>query len=536
MAAVEYQHRSLSTGKEARLLMVHPGKDDAQIQLDLVHTPFADLANSYYEAISYTWGSEIMLHTIIIEQNPFYVTENVHKILTLLRRPDKPRVLWIDQICINQKNVVEKGHQVRRMRDIYQLANEVLVWLGESDDDTAETFSFLRSLHHNRRTNPNFLLAPFLNDGRNIGECIKESIIQLQRLGKLLSRAWFSRIWVWQEVAVASNVRVLCGQQSISWDAISEVVEMVVTYEMDDPVYQPLEGPSKSLNCARDILKLCQIRKKLAAGHHLYLQELMTTCTTCAAKDARDRIFSFLGIATDATDPQLYPDYQKSVSEVFHRAAAHLLCRDRYPWLLHISGHAKSAQCADLPSWVPDFSAIQKANILAPPPGTSGTYQANGSTHACIQIGKTEGKLVIRGLLFDRITTTSSACPVAAPSLDNKTLNNTASSAWTTMTALFTWYREVVTIVHCQTRRPYGCGQSEIHEAMMRTVNADSSDDRAILQAMYETFSSSPVKVLHSQFQLGVLSYQALNLTDVETAHPCQSGQWSARFLKDDSQ
>ena len=480
MSALEYQHRPLPSSGEARLLIVHPSKDNAQIEVDLMHTPFADLANRYYEAISYTWGSEITLHMVRIEQEPFYVTKTVHEILTRLRYPDKPRVLWIDQICINQKNVVEKGQQVRRMRDIYRLANEVLVWLGESDSDTAETFSFIQSLRNDHKMNPNFLTTPFLNGAKNIMDIIDERISQLQKLGKFFSKAWFSRIWVWQEVAVSSNVRVLCGHQHISWDTISELVELIVTHEMDDPVYQPLEGPSKSLNCTRDILKLCQIRKKVLAGNDLSLQELMTTCTTCAAKDPRDRVFSFLGIATDATDSQLYPDYQKSVSEVFRRTTAHLLCRDRHPWLLYISGHAKSPECADLPSWVPDFSAIRKANILAPPPGTSKTYQANGSTQACIQIGKTEMKLVIRGLLFDRITATSSVSPVIAPSLDGTTLNNT-----TTMAAIFDWYLEVAAILRRQPQHPYGFSQSKVHEALTRTMNADNSDDPAMLPTMY---------------------------------------------------
>lgn len=38
----------------------------------------------------------------------------------------------IDRVCINQKDVNERGHQVGMMRDVYSKATEVLIWLGGS--------------------------------------------------------------------------------------------------------------------------------------------------------------------------------------------------------------------------------------------------------------------------------------------------------------------------------------------------------------------------------------------------------------------
>jgi hypothetical protein len=42
-------------------------------------------------------------------------------------------IFWIDNLCIDQDNPLEKNHQVHLMRDIYQKANSILVWLGDAE-------------------------------------------------------------------------------------------------------------------------------------------------------------------------------------------------------------------------------------------------------------------------------------------------------------------------------------------------------------------------------------------------------------------
>lgn len=42
-------------------------------------------------------------------------------------------MIWVDAICINQKDDIEKLHQIDLMRDVYSSAREVIMWLGEPD-------------------------------------------------------------------------------------------------------------------------------------------------------------------------------------------------------------------------------------------------------------------------------------------------------------------------------------------------------------------------------------------------------------------
>jgi hypothetical protein len=113
---------------EIRLLKLLAGCETSDVECQLIHTPLNE--NSDYEALSYTWGSETPLKTISLNGHNFNIRENLDSALRHLRLKDKPRMMWVDAICINQRDNQEKAREVRRMRDIYSRAQNVVVWLG----------------------------------------------------------------------------------------------------------------------------------------------------------------------------------------------------------------------------------------------------------------------------------------------------------------------------------------------------------------------------------------------------------------------
>jgi hypothetical protein len=53
-------------------------------------------------------------------------------------------VVWVDALCINQQDEVERAKQILRMKDIYSTARDTVVWLGPDEDGIAElAFSHL---------------------------------------------------------------------------------------------------------------------------------------------------------------------------------------------------------------------------------------------------------------------------------------------------------------------------------------------------------------------------------------------------------
>jgi hypothetical protein len=74
------------------------------------------------------------------------IAQNLEAALLYLRQEHEPRRLWIDAICVDQKNLTERSCQVQRMSDIYKLAERVVVWLGPEESDSSRAMSILQDL------------------------------------------------------------------------------------------------------------------------------------------------------------------------------------------------------------------------------------------------------------------------------------------------------------------------------------------------------------------------------------------------------
>jgi hypothetical protein len=89
-----------------------------------------------YLTLSYVWGPQEpgTMKEVVINGQVFLVDPNLASALQYLeKRIEIP--IWIDAICINQKNSGERNSQVKQMRDIYGLAQRTIIYLGEGDDD-----------------------------------------------------------------------------------------------------------------------------------------------------------------------------------------------------------------------------------------------------------------------------------------------------------------------------------------------------------------------------------------------------------------
>ncbi|KAF3767018.1 HET-domain-containing protein, partial [Cryphonectria parasitica EP155] len=87
--------------------------------------------NPTYETLSYRWGDADNKIQIEVRGQQIPVTRNLYRALLRLRRPDQTRSIWIDQLCINQEDNIEKTAQVRFMRQIYSQCTQCNVWLDE---------------------------------------------------------------------------------------------------------------------------------------------------------------------------------------------------------------------------------------------------------------------------------------------------------------------------------------------------------------------------------------------------------------------
>ena len=203
-----------------RLIQVCKAETDL-LQCEITTWPFASLPA--YKAISYTWGDATSTETILLNNQLVTVRTNCEYALRQAYGHDGHKYVWIDSLCINQENKAEKSVQVAMMGQIYETAELVLACVGPHSGDSEY---FMRLLRRNKRLHTS--LARVDNGWYpNTDQCntaLTGSVLlwMIQRIlfnftrfrhahNKFFARAYFTRIWVLQELFTAKNIIVCCG-------------------------------------------------------------------------------------------------------------------------------------------------------------------------------------------------------------------------------------------------------------------------------------------------------------------------------------
>lgn len=139
-------------GRQIRLLTIVSTAPEVTCQLEV-----ADLKDGpAFNALSYVWGDPTITETIVVNGIKVQVTENLACALKyapqLLNQASGEAImkLWADAICINQKDIAEKNHQVPFMKDIYSKADIVLCWLGPPSEPIFEAMNLMEIVARER--------------------------------------------------------------------------------------------------------------------------------------------------------------------------------------------------------------------------------------------------------------------------------------------------------------------------------------------------------------------------------------------------
>jgi hypothetical protein len=100
---------------------------------------------SYFTALSYVWGTfSSPSDTITCNGVSVNISTNCRDALREIRWQSESRVtIWVDAICINQADMVERSTQIRLMRKVYSWASHVYIWLGKGNDMSDKAFACL---------------------------------------------------------------------------------------------------------------------------------------------------------------------------------------------------------------------------------------------------------------------------------------------------------------------------------------------------------------------------------------------------------
>ncbi|KAH8662442.1 heterokaryon incompatibility protein-domain-containing protein [Xylariales sp. PMI_506] len=375
-----YAGKPLGLDDSFRLLELQPGPNTDRIAVRLLNSSLSELPQ--YECLSYAWGDASQVVDILIlagsdeskpgsqpgspiagtGANTMEITVNCHAALLRLRRTDKPRVLWVDSICINQALVSERNHQIALMGRIYRSASCVVVYLGEAADDSNAALAWIREIDRPSDYNE-------WPRARNYPTAIKPDA---NMIAALLRRPWFHRVWVLQEIILAREGLVLCGDVELEWAS-----------------FQAFAYWNSSMGWAKSVPYSIKYQSSAQRGERVYtaytarLLSMLKETRHCGATDARDKVYALLPLleweqermrarrAKQIQDPEYDPerdfhndaveettritaDYSRSVQQVFTDVALLLLPKVGLGLLDNV---LDLSAVPGLPSWVPDWSA-----------------------------------------------------------------------------------------------------------------------------------------------------------------------------------
>ena len=311
----------LDGGKKIRILELHGG-DGSDLEANLeIHNPKIP-----YEALSYTWGSKEKESKIrIVKNSKIYnvaITSNLASALRQLRykKEDMSRWLWIDALCINQEDHIEKNHQVPKMASIYNEASNVCVWLGDGDprNDKRHKDS-RRGEESDRKDEDNNKIARGLikrvlnldSFERLIGD--ERSTKDWNALLALMKRPWFSRRWVVQEIALARKATVYFGEFEVQWKELANAVALFGSrHQQISSLFQESSAFNHQADYLGDVTALAAYQlvqqssnlfRKSDDGqiqeHLLSLETLVSLLSSFEARYAHDTVYAVLSLAED---------------------------------------------------------------------------------------------------------------------------------------------------------------------------------------------------------------------------------------------
>ncbi|KAK1671700.1 heterokaryon incompatibility protein-domain-containing protein [Colletotrichum godetiae] len=349
-----FQYEPLDLGlRSFRLLILYPGGSD--IRCDIFQASLEPDENIPYEALSYAWGCTDLIEPISANGKRLFVTRNLFLALNHLRT-EEARILWVDALCIDQSNLAERGHQVGHMAGIYRQAEQVLVWLGHSTQDTiflmdalSKTRRGSKSLEGNASC-PVSLLDPGFIAGNLDG--------LRKGLEHLFEQPWFTRVWVLQEVSYARVALICCGHHSIPAYIFVEATRLagIKLHDRQQALLDLMPSPSN---------------KRSARKKSLYT--LLVQFCTMQATDPRDMVYALLGIAADTQQGTaatlISADYLKSEEQLIHDLRTYILVGETQGRLAHcpdmlIFLNSLSALTADRLVYLVAADRIENAKLL----------------------------------------------------------------------------------------------------------------------------------------------------------------------------
>jgi Heterokaryon incompatibility protein (HET) len=366
-AANEYKYKLFVKERhEIRIIVIQPGELNDDILCDVKHLSLD--AATYYEALSYTWGDCIRTVPISLGGLKFLVSPNLALALRHLRSKERHTPLWIDAICINQSDTAERNDQVQQMATIYQSAKKVHVWLGEPNEPSRLAMDFLKEV------NAKVLESEQSEDSQRCLLEVERWIVEKyydpekkptwDAIARLWQRAYWTRIWIIQEVVFGTSDKfqctIHCGNDSIAWETLVALDHAMsfIDEALEDNEHSDADLFQESKAARLDLSWFLVIHGVHTRNKELPLSYLLIRQGRYKATDPRDKVYALMSMVHESQADGLVVDYGLPTAEVYTMAMKEIVLREQKLGVLCACCRECHMQVplAELPSWCPDWS------------------------------------------------------------------------------------------------------------------------------------------------------------------------------------
>jgi hypothetical protein len=302
----------------------------------------------------------------------------------------------------------ERSKQVQLMGRIYSDAARVITYIGPASLTDYNGLDLARQIleyaesHRSEPPDPRLLVRAFHN---KVGFPDSQDPLW-EALGSLLQRDWPTRAWMVQEFLLNKELLMLCGRNFIPWNIFPQFPRLAADGQIPGGFAGSLMGTTILNNLS--VLEVLRTARQENPNLKITMVELLQWCHVMSSTDARDKIYSVLGLACDQDQLDIIPDYSVSPAQVYRDIAVLIL--KTYP-TLDILSSAHANKSLELPSWVPDWSfwsddipvpLVQDTTFSKPC-----FYDACAGAKPVIKFDAQYSRLTLHGVVLDHISFSS---------------------------------------------------------------------------------------------------------------------------------
>jgi hypothetical protein len=392
-------------------------EDEYPVHCLIQHVPLS--SKPAYAALSYTWGDMSKTRRLVVEEDgeefELQITENLD---SALRNMGLVGDLWIDAVCINQADELEKSWQVQQMWMIYNSAEYMATWLGTAADDSDLLMDQISNLDVIERQGKEKPPHEFLQVLRNWTP--PEDFISLPAFSALTKRPYWCRVWIQQELHASKNVWLHCGRKRVRMSLVYLVLVqlnkmqanlrqrglVIVRRDSFAAYLGTIKNDEDMRIASRAILLYGTNSQQGPKSLPMLLKSVYVYGEGLKASDPRDFIFGLLNMSADPASLGIIADYSKSKQKLFVEVATALIKQIGLQLLLWRNPHTLPKTEPPLPSWAPDWSVRVLIPLADPPQASNFRFKASRDSQSEFSFSSYSNEpltLAVTGIVVDSV-------------------------------------------------------------------------------------------------------------------------------------